>query len=372
MRYLLNDRGASLRQSEIGQQFSCDPAPVFGFLNRCPAYRETPLVALDELGDEIGIAGLYAKNETDRMGLGSFKALGGVYAVASILLELAAHHLNRHLTVEDLVADPVREIAGRIVFTCASAGNHGLSVATGARLFGAKSVVYISENVPAVFAKRLEAAGASVRREGATYEDSMAAAQQAASENGWLLLADSSWSGYTDYPSRIMQGYSVMGHESERQFSTFNVSPSHIFLQAGVGGLAASIARYVRVNWGDDVRIVVVEPDAAPCLFESMAAGRLTRADGPTSNMGRLDCKEASLLAFETLSQDANAFVTVSDQQSEQSAALLASYGLATTPSGAAGLAGLIAAHGSAKAAQDLALDGSSIPLIVVSEGPSK
>lgn len=258
------------------------------------------------------------------MGLGSFKALGAAYAIA----HEAAH------AVPD--GDWAQALRGRTYVT-ASAGNHGLSLAAGAKLFGAQAIVYLAETVPEVFAARLRNKGAEVVRAGATYEDSMAEA--GAHANGWTLLSDSSWPGYTDLPWRVMEGYLQLAAETVSQIGA---PPSHILLQAGVGGMAAAVAAHARAVWGDAPTIVVVEPAAAPALIESIRAGRCITVQGPVSAMGRLDCKTPSLIALAGLARDADLFVTVDEEAAAEASAALAAEGLRTTPSGAAGVAALL------------------------------
>ncbi|MCB1435476.1 MAG: pyridoxal-phosphate dependent enzyme, partial [Alphaproteobacteria bacterium] len=176
-----------------------------------------------------------------------------------------------------------------------SAGNHGLSVAAGARVFGANAIIYLAKTVPESFAERLRSKGARVIRAGDTYEESMAAASDAAIAHSWHLLSDSSWLGYEDPARDVMEGYLIMGDELAHQIES---PPSHVFLQAGVGGLAAAAAAAARRNWGHATKIIVVEPAFAPALFESIRAGRPVTTSGPVSSMGRLDCKEPSHLAL--------------------------------------------------------------------------
>ncbi|MEM7296242.1 MAG: pyridoxal-phosphate dependent enzyme [Pseudomonadota bacterium] len=154
----------------------------------------TPLAA----PDLAPVAALWVKDERTRMGLGSFKALGAAYVIAD-------HAVQVH-------AEPGAETLKGRTYATASAGNHGLSLAMGARKFGARAVVYIAQTVPEGFAARLEAQGAEVRREGADYAASMAAAERASNENGWTLLSDSSWDGYSALPWRLMEGYTHMGY----------------------------------------------------------------------------------------------------------------------------------------------------------------
>ncbi|MEL6957353.1 MAG: pyridoxal-phosphate dependent enzyme [Pseudomonadota bacterium] len=280
---------------------------------------------MSALADELGIARLHIKDERTRMGLGSFKALGAAFAIAR-----AADEAKKGSEEMDWT-----EVLKGQVFVTASAGNHGLSVAAGARIFGAKAVIYLARTVPEAFAKRLRALDAEVVRAGHNYEESMEAAATAAETIG-TLLSDSSWQGYEEMPLRVMEGYLQLAVETVSQIDSV---PTHIFLQAGVGGLAAAVAAHARAVWGDAPQIIVVEPDAAPALFESVRAGALVTTTGPASGMGRLDCKTPSMIALAGLSRDADLFVTLSEEQAEDTVFKLGKYGLHSTPSGVAGIA---------------------------------
>lgn len=320
-----------------------DPARVLSRLARCPVAAPTPLIAAPELAAEIGVGALWLKDERGRMGLGSFKALGAAHAIAA-----------------EAEAGP-GQLQGRVYVT-ASAGNHGLSVAAGARAFGARARVYIARTVPESFAERLRAAGAEVRREGADYEASMAAAAGAAREEGLDYLPDSSSPGEVTRPHLVMEGYLALMAEVAEQLDE---PPSHVLLQAGVGGLAGACAAFVRATWGGAPVIAVVEPEAAPALQGSIRAGAPVAAQGPVSIMGRLDCKEPSLIALKGLARDADLFLTVTEDEAQAATDLAAARGLATTPSGAAGLAGLIALAGSG---HPLAPGGGARVLAILSE----
>lgn len=294
----------------------------------CPAAHETPLLVRDDIAKAIGVGQVYLKDERSRMGLGSFKALGAAYAIA----KTAAERVRKGF------ADSHENALSGETYVCASAGNHGLSMAAGAKLFGAKAIVYLSQTVPAAFAGRLTDKGATVVREGVNYEASMKAAQQAARDNGWRLLSDSSWPGYSDPARDVMEGYLIMAAEAARQVPE---PPTHLFLQAGVGGLAAACTAGAREAWGDAVTICIVEPEAAPALKASMEAGTAVTASGPVSCMGRLDCKDPSHLALKYLAREADAFMTVTEEEAQETVAFLNTFGIASSPSGTAGVAGL-------------------------------
>ncbi|WP_299350860.1 pyridoxal-phosphate dependent enzyme [uncultured Shimia sp.] len=296
---------------------------VSTLLARCPAAKETPLVATEGLAP---VAALWVKDERTRMALGSFKALGAAYVIARHAVEAAGD-------------TPGADALAGHTYVTASAGNHGMSVAAGARIFGAGAVIYIADTVPESFAERLRERGAQVVREGVDYAASMAAAQEAARSNGWTLLSDSSWEGYQDLPYILMEGYLQMAEEAVRQCPEV---PTHIMLQAGVGGLAGAVAAYARHVWGDTPKIVVVEPTAAPALMASIQAGQSVFADGPDSIMGRLDCKEPSLIALNGLARDADAFLTLDDDEVTSHLPEMRRAELETTASGGAGIAAVM------------------------------
>jgi diaminopropionate ammonia-lyase len=148
-------------------------------------------------------------------------------------------------------------------------------------------VIYLAETFPEAFANQLKTAyGADIVRSGSSYEESMQAAKEAAETNGssWTLLSDSSWPGHIEQPMKVMEGYLQMAAEVTRQWPCESC-PSHIFLQAGVGGMAVALAGYFRSVWGMEPTIIVVEPEAAPALIESIQAGRSVVTQGPASNM---------------------------------------------------------------------------------------
>lgn len=327
---------------------SVDVAAPLALLAACPAHSETPLVEVVDLADEWGIGALHIKDERGRMNIGSFKALGAAYVIA-------------HEASEAGFATDPNVMQGR-TFVSSSAGNHGVSIAAGAKVFGAKAVIYLSKAVPSSFADRLRAMGADVVIHGDNYEASMDGAMQAARDNNWTLLSDTSWAEYTNIPHRLMEGYLVLAAEAVAQMSE---PPTHIMLQAGVGGLASAGAAYFRHAWGKGPRITVVEPEFAPALINSITAGQPTVTDGPVSDMGRLDCKDPSHIALKALARDASDFVTITEAEGQAILPPLDARGLATSPSGGAGIAA-IPVHKDA-----LGIDATSRVLCILSEGPA-
>lgn len=338
--------------------FVPDPSRPAQLLRVCPAYEETPVL---EIAQPFGGV-LLVKDETRRMNLGAFKALGGVYAVAQLIAMEWESQTSEKLEADDFTSERIKAFANGLTFVCASAGNHGMAVAAGAGIFGANARIHLAREMPDAFEKRLQEKGANVVRSSQTYDQSVAEALRDVEASGDILLADGSWPGYTVPPALVMEGYTIIAEEMKRKFEVKKQWPSHVYLQAGVGGLAAAITFMIRKNWAVQPEITIVEPEAAPCLMASSKAGKMVTVEGPVSNMGRLDCKAPSILAFDLLERSNVNYMTVSDEEAEQAVAKLAEDGIATTPSGAAGFAGQI------KSFSKDQRDGYS-PLIIVSEG---
>lgn len=334
---------------------SGDADAVAGLLSACPVAKASPLVDCTTLAPRLGVATLHIKDERARMGLGSFKSLGATYAIAKAAVDAVGGKPGS-------ASQMANALSGR-VYATASAGNHGISTAAGARIFGARAIVYLSETVPASFAKKLRTFGAEVIIEGENYEASHEAAMTACQKHGYTLIADSTWNGYSGGRD-IMEGYLAMPAEAASQIPQ---APTHLFLQAGVGGLAAAAARHARDTWGDEPLICVVEPEAAPALVAGIRARGVVHAPGPVSTMGRLDCKEASLLALDCLAREADAFMTLDDEFVTQAIKQLSVESLQTSPSGGAGFAALVAATEH----QALQVNTDSRVLVYLSEGPS-
>ncbi len=331
-----------------------------------PDYGPTPLVNLSGLASRLGIGGLRIKYEGHRFGLGSFKALGGAYGVLRVL----SRETGR--TMDDIMAGRARDAVAGVTVCCATDGNHGRAVAWGAGLAGARSVIYLHDHVSQGREDAIAAYGADIMRVNGTYDDSVLKAAEDARSRGWIVLSDTSWPGYEDIPSWVMQGYTVMMNEAMEQMAARR--PSHVFIQAGVGGLAAAVAGPMWEDWGSTRPLtVVVEPHEADCVYQSAVHGHPTAGSGSLDTvMACLSAGTMSPLAWDILECGADAFVTIADRYSPQAMVTLAND--AETPlvvgeSGAAGLAGLLAALEESDVGQALGLDRASDVLLVASEG---
>lgn len=347
-----------MRDTDI-LRFQPDFARALEFFQAQEPYAVSPL---RELAGPDGVTVL-AKDETQRMGLGAFKALGAPYAVARILAAGWHEKTGETLTPARMDDDDIRAFAATYTFVCASAGNHGMGVAAGARNMGARARIHLARTVPEGFAGRLKALGAEVVRSGDVYEESVAAAIADAERTGATLLADGTWEGYTEIPKWVMEGYCVIAEELRAAFAASGRWPTHVYLQAGVGGLAAAMAYMIRLNWAEQPELIVVEPEAAACLKASHLAGEPTRGEGPESNMGRLDCKEPSIVAWSVLERCGVRYETLTEEEGQAAADALAALGVASTPSGAAGYGALCKETIEQLRGKDIR------PLVIISEG---
>ncbi|MDR6874520.1 diaminopropionate ammonia-lyase [Bosea sp. BE125] len=333
----------------------------------------TPLHGLPGLAAELGIAALHVKDEGHRLGLGSFKALGGGYAVIRLVLEAAEARLGRSLG-EDAFREPeVRAVAASMTFACATDGNHGRSVAQGAQLAGAKAVIVVHAGVSEERIAAIARFGAEIMRVAGTYDDSVVEAARIAGEKGWVVVSDTSWDGYERIPGLVMQGYTALVREALQQLPS---RPSHVFVQAGVGGIAAAVAAHLALVLGEARPVfTVVDPARAACIVEAARAGRPVKvAHGEPTVMAMLECYEPSPIAWRVLSRVADAFMTVEDADAVTAMNRLArpkagDPAIVAGESGCAGVAGLMRAVADPAIRQALGLDTSSRVLVINTEG---
>lgn len=339
-----------------------------------PGYAPTPLRSLPGIAQEAGIAALHVKDESERFGLGSFKALGGAYAVAGVLsAELARRGVALSATSADLFAGRYVAETRDITVACATDGNHGRSVAWGAQRFGASCAIFVH---PGVSQGRIDAIaryGAAIHIVPGTYDDAVRAAAAEADKQGWFIVSDTSWPGYTEIPRDIMQGYRLMADEALDQWT--GPPPTHVFIQGGVGGVAAAVSVQMRARLDPApdlpaLELIVVEPERAACLLASAAAGVPTAAGGDLDTvMAGLACGEPSLIAWQELDRAAAAFLAIPDAAAVAAMRRLAREGIVSGKSGAVGLAGLSLAARDPATRKALALGPTSRVLVFNTEG---
>lgn len=262
-------------------------------------YSPTPLVELNKLSKELNLNKIFYKDESKRFDLKSFKALGGAYAV-----------------------EKVTKGNKDIVVATATAGNHGRSVAWGAKRLGLKCKIFISEYVTDARGKVMSDLGADVIKVKGNYESSLIECIKQSTKNNWQIIQDVAWKEYITVPKYTMAGYAVMMKEIVDQLDHNKIS--HIILQAGVGGMAgamiAGVARYLK-----NIPItVVVEPDSAACVLESIRTGKIEKIDIiRESLMGGMSCGEVSLVPWEILKNSVKYCISLPDDDIAKTMKLL-------------------------------------------------
>ena len=347
-------------------------------LGLCPKHSVTPLHILDGLAQSVGVATIMLKEESGRFGLGSFKALGAPYALAQALYR----RLGDPALLHAQIGKGALGGAPRLTTCCASDGNHGKALAFAAQHFGLDCVVFVHSGVSVARQNAIRDLGARVEVVDGNYDDSVDVAVTAANANDWLLIADTSADINDSAPCDVMRGYTVLITEAMAQAGWAKMgdpSPwTHVFVQAGVGGLAAAVASVLTQTLGADrPKLIVVEPEEATCVLAAFEAGEPVRLKGDLESlMGMLSCGEISAAAWPILSRRYDYAMAIDD------AAAIAAMRRVANPvgsdptciigeSGVAGIAGLIAACGNAEWRETLSLDNSSRILVIGTEGPT-
>jgi diaminopropionate ammonia-lyase len=287
------------------------------FHRQVPGYRPSPLRNLSHLATMLGVGAVWVKDESVRLDLNSFKVLGGSFAIYRFIKNRLGRD-GEPLTFGELVSPATQAELGDLTFTTATDGNHGRGVAWGASQLGCKAVIYVHKDTSQPRIDAIRSYGAEVRVVDGTYDDAVRQASVDAAANGWQVISDTSWEGYTDIPSWVMQGYTTMLSETQEQLAgTGVVKPTHVIVQAGVGALAAATMGFYSARFGADrPTTVVVEPAEAKCLLHSARIGdgapHAVAGDLQTIMAG-LACGEPSPIAWKVLWDTVDAFLACPD-----------------------------------------------------------
>ena len=312
-------------------------------------YKPTPLIDLNKLSKNYNLNKIFYKDESKRFKLKSFKALGGAYAVEKI----SAGNKD-------------------IIVSTATAGNHGKSVAWGAQRLGLKSKIFISENVSESRAKDIASFGAEIIRVKGNYDDSLKACITQSTENNWEIIQDVAWQDYELVPKLTMSGYSVMIKEISEQTNHYI---THIFLQAGVGGMASAVIAGVARYFKRIPRIIIIEPESADCVLASIDNSKLTKVEiKKESIMGGMSCGEVSLVPWQIIKNSVNNCLSLSDDNIATTVAMLAKGEFSNDKiiggeCSAPGIMSLIMSCNNKKIKQSLDLNEKSNVLLIGCEG---
>ena len=324
-------------------------ADAFRTISGWKNYKATPLFQLDKLKKNLKINNIFYKDESKRFHLKSFKALGGAYAV-----------------------EKISKGKKNIIISSATAGNHGRSVAWGAKRLGLKCKIFVSQYVSDTRVREIEKYGANVIRVKGDYENSLKECIKLSKKNNWKIVQDVSTKDYKLVPLLTMAGYSIMIKEISKQTNQYI---THIFLQAGVGGMAAGVVAGVAKYFKRIPKIIIVEPDRADCVLQSIKSNKLKKIKiKKESIMGGMSCNEMSYIPWQILRKTTNLCVSVSDRNVAKTLAMLKDKkfsknsiigGECSTP----GVISLIGVNNSSKAKKIIDLNEKSNVLIIGCEG---
>ena len=347
----IENKNFSFNKNKILNSLSIkDIDEAYSNISNWEGYSPTPLIELDKLSKELNLNRIFYKDESKRFDLKSFKALGGAYAV-----------------------EKVSKGKKDIVVATATAGNHGRSVAWGARRLGLKCKIFISEFVSDARGKAMADLGADVVKVKGNYEKSLIECIKQSTENNWQIVQDVAWKDYMIVPKYTMAGYTVMMKEIVDQIDQNQIS--HIILQAGVGGMAgamiAGIARYLQ----NVPEIIVVEPDSAACVMESIKTGKIEKIDiKRESLMGGMSCGEVSLVPWEILKNSVKYCISLPDDDIAKTMRLLGNGNFSNDKiiageNSAPGVISLIASYEDEKIKEKMKLNKDSNILLIGCEG---
>ncbi len=342
-------------------------------ISNWPGYAPSPIRDLSDLAAELDLGKIWFKDESVRFGLGSFKPLGGAFAVSRAL--------SRHLAGEtgseapDLLSSDMKARVASLTVTAATDGNHGRSVAWGARMFGCRCVIFVCSSVSQQRKDAIASYGAEIRQVDGSFDDAVRMADQTARKEGWFVIPDTSDGETVIAPRDVTQGYMLMVDEALEQLKG-EPPVTHIFLQAGVGGMASASAARFWQAYGDKRPVTtIVEPEKCACWYESLVAGKPVAVTGDIdSAMAGLSCGEVSLIAWPVLETGADFMVTLNDDAVPVMMRYLAGRGGDDRPviageTGISGLAGLVAAAQDEALRKEMGLGPDSHVFVVNSEG---
>ena len=332
-------------------------------------YQPTALVALPHLAAWLGVKSVYVKDESTRFGLGAFKGLGGSYAMCSYL----AARFDLPLIFDAIKNANIEGKAPGLTFATTTDGNHGRGIAWTAKILGVKAVIYMPKGADPARVNAIKSEGADVKVTNLNYDDAVRLLSKDAEAQGWIVVQDTAWPGYTELPLKIMQGYTTMAAEALEKMPQV---PTHVFVQAGVGSVAAAVQAVLRNNYGPGSPIfTILEAAAADCFYRSFSTGSSQAVSGELNTiMAGLACGEANPLAWRILHEYSNFAISCHDEVSALGMRMLGNPLAGDTPvtageSGAIGVGvlGLLNKYHNIKT--DLGINKDSVLLLFNTEG---
>lgn len=363
--------------------FNGETSPLFSqkqaqqarqFHQKIAGYQPTPLYALDELAGLFGVKKILVKDESRRFGLNAFKMLGGAYAIAQLLCE------KYHINIADFSFEKIKTtISEKMTFATTTDGNHGRGVAWAAKQLGQNAVVYMPKGSAQERVDAILKLGAECIVTDMNYDDTVRLTMKNAQQNGWEVVQDTAWEGYTTIPTWIMQGYATLADEAVEQMNAMGVKPTHVLLQAGVGAMAGGVLGYLVDVYGPrNLHSVIVEPELADCVYRSGVKGEIVNVGGDMATiMAGLACGEPNPLGWEILRNCATQFISCQDAVAALGMRVLGNplgsdHRVVSGESGAVGLGVLAAVHYHPQRdalMKKLGLDKDAVVLAISTEG---
>ena len=290
------EQAVSLLEHFTIEQVNC----VEQFHRTYGKFEETPLHSLDALAANLGVNQVLVKDESYRFGLNAFKVLGGIYAIGKYVAKVLGRNIEE-LSFEELKLPEVKGKLGDLTFISTTDGNHGRGVAWAARELGFNARIYMPAGSAEERLQNIQNEGAYAEITNMNYDDTVRYTSQLAAQNGWVIVQDTMWEGYEEIPRWIMQGYTTLMKEVVDQLEQ---SPTHVFLQAGVGSFAGAMVAFLQQYYKQDITFVLVEPHVANCFYESFKQGTehsVNVSGAMHTIMAGLACGEPSPVAWDIL-----------------------------------------------------------------------
>lgn len=333
---------------DVNSECAFNSDDILPFHRSLPGYGTTPFVSLPSLSKKLGVGSIFVKDESYRFGLKAFKCMGASYAIYRFIKQLWEQKIHSPFQVEYLF-DTVKINRLHLPRFCtATDGNHGRAVAWMSKIIGHPAVIYMPLNSVPARCENIRNENAELVIVDGDYDEAVQRSDSDAKQNGWQVISDTSYSGYTEIPAYIQAGYTTIFEEIDQQHSS---DFDFIFLQSGVGSFAASAAWYYKQKKQQTPALISVEPTGAACLLQSVLSetGVLTTSTGKQDSiMAGLNCATPSIIAWDIIRQSTELFIAIEDRYAREAMKIYhypenQDHQIISGESGAAGLAGLLA-----------------------------
>ena len=279
------------------------------------------------------------KDESDRLGLPAFKILGASWAIYRKIEEEFHIHLENHENFSDF-KKKIKNLPPITLIT-ATDGNHGRAVARIAKLYGWNAKIFMPEGSKEVRINAITSEGAQVTIVNGDYDLAVQEAAKYESEFNWVIQ-DTAYENYEIIPRWIIEGYSTLCWEIEKQLLDSELDL--ILIQIGVGSLASAIIEFFKHKKNNKSPIILgIEPFGVACAKESVKAGKIITISGPYGSiMAGMNCGTISSISWPILFAGIDGFIEVNNDFAIKGMKMYANEGIVSGETGASGLGGLL------------------------------